>query len=274
MHAPYRGHRLVPSAAPPLDNITSVTQAYGFRKLRSAYAGPGVKLRRATGGTLDINFLGYTGFTGAPLDLAAAAAFCNATTCWLDTWYSQIGVNHLVQPTAAAQPQFVFNCKDTLPCLRFTSTTQSMATAANITPATGVVSLNVVASIPVRAPGSCILLRQNGTATPNFIQSYFADAWILFGGVSGGLTATAVDNAWHTATGLLNGTPSQVYVDGGAPVQSPAVGSTTAGVLNISLANADGSVCNTGELVVWDNYVLTGPEITALSANQRGFWSF
>jgi len=68
------GHRLQGTIA-PLDgggSFAAPAAAYGLRRLKSTYAGPGVKLRRTTGGTQDIGFLGFTGFTGAPLDTAAA----------------------------------------------------------------------------------------------------------------------------------------------------------------------------------------------------------
>ena len=108
MHAPYRGHRIAPSTAAPLDAFATPAAAYSLRKLKSTYAGPGIKLRRATGGTQDIGFLGFSGFTGAPLDVAAATAFCAATTCFVDTFYDQSGAaQHLVQATAANQPQLV-----------------------------------------------------------------------------------------------------------------------------------------------------------------------
>ena len=63
MHAPYRAHRIVPAATavdPPLDTLTTPSNAYSFRKLRSAYAGNAIRIRRASDNAeIDIGFSGF-----------------------------------------------------------------------------------------------------------------------------------------------------------------------------------------------------------------------
>ena len=70
MHAPYRGHRIVPAGAAPLDSFTAPTVAFGFRKLLSSYAGSALRIRRVSDNAeLDVGFDGSNNF-----DTATAAA--------------------------------------------------------------------------------------------------------------------------------------------------------------------------------------------------------
>ena len=105
MHAPYRGHRIIPSGA-VLDSFTTPSGAYSFRKLRTAYAGSAARIRRASDNLeLDV------GFVGSDFDTAAATAHCAATSCFVKTTYDQSGLGFdMAQASTAAQPSLVFNC--------------------------------------------------------------------------------------------------------------------------------------------------------------------
>jgi len=269
----HAGHRLQGAIA-PLDGggaFASPAAAYSLRKLKSAYAGPGIKLRRASdSATQDINFLGFTGFSGALLDVAAAATFCNATTCFGDTWYDQSGTaRHMVQATAANQYQYVANCGTGLPCLRATAVTQGMASAGTLTPATGVVSFSAVANRSVGL-GYCTWLREN-TVANRFSGDAVAGQWRLDGGTSGSILAAAADNAWHSAQAVMNGAGSSIMVDG-TTTTGTVTGNTVAGFVQITGDTA--STCGLAESVVWDNYALSLAERQALTNNQRAFWGF
>jgi hypothetical protein len=270
MHAPYKAHRIVASASAPLDTFATPSGAYSFRKLLSSYNGPDIRIRRASDNAeLDIGFLGFVPGLGAPLDVAAAAAHCAATSCFAVTMYDQSGnVRHITQATPANQPALVFNCTGALPCVRLTVANHALITAGNVTPATGVVSINVVAN-RVSAAGLCFLNRQNG-ASGNRIQSLTATAnsWAIHNGAAA-VTGVAADNAWHTATGVLNGAGTFINIDG-TPFTGSLTGSVIAGTAGMSGAAA--TTCNWAEGIVWDNYVLTAGEVTALQTNQKSFW--
>lgn len=60
--------------------------AYGLRLLRAAYAGAGVRVRRASD-----NVEQDIGFSGEALDWAAAASFKGASSLLVKTWYDQSG---------------------------------------------------------------------------------------------------------------------------------------------------------------------------------------
>jgi len=255
----------------PLDTFTAPSGAYSFRKLKSTYSGSAIRIRRASDNAeLDINFLGFTSFTGAPWDSAAAAAHCAATTCFGRTWYDQSGVaRDLVQTTAANQPQVSFNCQGTLPCWRTTAATQTLLTSATVTPATGVVGLSVVAKRDGAATGACVFIQQNGLNN-RINGNTGVGTWIARGGGAGFMTVTAANDNWHASAAAINGAGSAANTDG-VEVAASAAGNVTAGSQGI--VGAAATTCNHGEAIVWDNYPLTLTERAALVANQRGFWA-
>ena len=249
----------------PLDSFTTPAAAYSMRKLRSAYTGPAIRLRRASDNAeTDINFLSYTGFTGAPLDVATAQAFCASTSCFGRTWYDQSGAaTDLPQATPANQMQLVFNCVGTLPCFRATAGAQNF-TGPSITPATGVVSLSAVGSRTISG-GACVFIRQNGSFGNRIVNPAAANLVSLNGVIS----PASADNVWHSMQGVVNGASSVFNVDGTETTGS-ITGSITANSTGIFGANT--VTCTFGEAVVWDNYALTATERTALQTNQKSFW--
>jgi Alpha-L-arabinofuranosidase B, catalytic/Polysaccharide lyase len=87
----------------PLDSTTSVA-AYSFRRLRSAYRGSAIQLRRSSD-----NHLMNIGFTlNGNFDRATATQFCAATQCFVSRFYDQSGsANTLTQTINANQPRYV-----------------------------------------------------------------------------------------------------------------------------------------------------------------------
>lgn len=107
--------------SPPLllDTYPSAAGAYSIRKLRTAYTGNCVRVRRSSD-----NAESDFGFVGSDLDTASLLSFVGANDGFVTTWYDQSGnVNNLVQTTAARQPQIVsagsiltLNSKTSLRC--------------------------------------------------------------------------------------------------------------------------------------------------------------
>ncbi|MBK8173650.1 MAG: fibronectin type III domain-containing protein [Sandaracinaceae bacterium] len=88
-----------------LDQLTPTVPAvaYGLRKLRTAYAGSAVRVRRATGGTSDIGFA-----SNGDLDSATLTTFCAATNCFITDWYDQSGnFRDFSQATTTKQARIV-----------------------------------------------------------------------------------------------------------------------------------------------------------------------
>jgi 3D (Asp-Asp-Asp) domain-containing protein len=86
-----------------LDLYPGAAAAYSVRKLRNAYAGSAIRVRRSSDNTeQDI------GFSGGNLDTTALTSFCSGTNGFVTTWYDQSGNGYnATQTTAASQPQIV-----------------------------------------------------------------------------------------------------------------------------------------------------------------------
>jgi hypothetical protein len=92
-----------PSASLLLDLYPSAAVAYSLRKLRNAYTGSAIRVRRSSDNTeQDI------GFVGNDLDTTALTTFVGAGNGFVVTWYDQSGnANNATQTTQANQPQIV-----------------------------------------------------------------------------------------------------------------------------------------------------------------------
>jgi len=275
MHAPYRGHRIVAAAAaPPLDTFTTPTGAYSFRALRSAYAGPAIRIRRASDNAeTDIYFLGFTSFTGAPIDTAAALAHCAATPCFGTKWYDQSGAaRDIVQATAANQPTLVFNCTPAgLPCFQTETNTDLVITAAGVTPTTGIASLSGVAK-RTAGNGTCTPIRLNNGI--RILTGGVLASWLLqSASVTIHTNAAVPENAWHSALGVIAGAASSIFRIDDVETTN-ATGGTDVAAGSMGVLGGLTTNCQYVEAVAWNNYVLTAPERAALVNNQRSFWGF
>ena len=113
----------VTTSAPSLllDLYPSAAAAYSVRKLRTAYSGSAIRVRRSSDNTeQDI------GFSSGNLDTSALTTFCSGTNGFVTTWYDQSGnANDATQATAANQPQIVSSGSvinvNSKPCLQFTN---------------------------------------------------------------------------------------------------------------------------------------------------------
>jgi len=86
-----------------LDGYSGIWGGYSVNKLRAAYSGAAVRVRRSSDDSeQDI------GFTGDTLDTSALSSFVGANSAYVVTWYDQGGGgNNLSQSTAANQPRIV-----------------------------------------------------------------------------------------------------------------------------------------------------------------------
>ncbi len=101
-----------------LDDYPNAAAAYSLRKLRSAYTGSAIRVRRSSDNTeQDI------GFSGANLDTSALTSFCGSGNGFVTTWYDQSGnARNATQTTAANQPQIVSSgsviLQNSKPCIQ------------------------------------------------------------------------------------------------------------------------------------------------------------
>lgn len=86
-----------------LDTYPGASAAYSLRKLRSAYTGNAIRVRRSSD-----NAEQDIAFVGNDLDTASLLTFCGAGNGFVTTWYDQSGnANNAIQTTAFNQPQIV-----------------------------------------------------------------------------------------------------------------------------------------------------------------------
>ena len=129
-------HGIIPSIASftgLLDLYPSAAAAYSLRKLRAAYTGSAIRVRRSSDNTeQDI------GFSGANLDTSALTTFCSGTNGFVTTWYDQSGnARNATQTTALDQPQIVSSgsviLENSKPSISFNNNRLSILTGLNIT---------------------------------------------------------------------------------------------------------------------------------------------
>lgn len=87
-----------------LDAYPNAAAAYSLRKLRTAYTGNCIRVRRSSNND-EINI----GFVNNVLDTASLLSFCGSGNGFVTTWYDQAGSNNVTQTTAINQPQIVNN---------------------------------------------------------------------------------------------------------------------------------------------------------------------
>ena len=86
-----------------LDTYPNAAVAYSLRKLRTAYTGNCIRVRRSSDNTEQ-----NIGFVNNVLDEASLLTFCGAGNGFVTTWYDQSGnANNATQSTAFNQPQIV-----------------------------------------------------------------------------------------------------------------------------------------------------------------------
>jgi len=86
-----------------LDAYPNASAAYSVRKLRTAYIGSAIRVRRSSD-----NAESDIGFTGLNLDTTTLTSFCGSGNGFVTTWYDQSGnAKNATQTTAINQPQIV-----------------------------------------------------------------------------------------------------------------------------------------------------------------------
>jgi hypothetical protein len=88
-----------------LDSFPNAAAAYSLRKLDNDYTGNCIQVRRSSDNTTS-----NIGFLGNHLDTASLKTFCNATNCFVRTWYDQSGnANDALSTVDSMQPRIVLS---------------------------------------------------------------------------------------------------------------------------------------------------------------------
>lgn len=211
-------------------------------------------------------------------NVGVAETFTFQVAGWITKLYDQSGANFcsgapcdISQATTADQLQFLPSCANsaTLPCWLITSAGTLVGT--NVAPANATMTFATVAN------------RFNGTQSVQWLNfgaggnhnnirgtASTGNSWQLIPGGSGGFAATANDNTWHSAIGVMNGGSSVLNIDGTETIGS-ATGSTSSGPLSIVGGGVVGAYQS--EVGVWGSTLFTGTQRTNACGNMATYYN-
>lgn len=249
-----------------LDLYGNGTAAYSLRKLRTAYAGSAIRVRRSSD-----NAEQDIGFSGNDLDTSALTTFVGANNGFVTTFYDQSGnARNATQATAANQPQIVVSgsvlTQGGKPIMKFTTGSQVLNTAsfALSVNRTYVMTLynqtNLASSykIYLGAVANGVSNSVNGIygvfGSSNIIQSHIGSGSAY---TSVGVNATA-NNAYFLLGAYIQGSSQhQHYRNGALNAQNTSLTispTTNSQVNSIMFNGTNGSDIRTNEAIIWDSY--------------------
>lgn len=269
------------------DSYAAPFRAHSLRRVRSAYAGPLIRVRRSSDNTeADISYL-----ANGDLDSAALLAFAGSGSAFVSNFYDQSGnARHTLQATAAAQPRIVnAGVLDTLngkPSLVFDGTDDYLTSSAAGLYAAGVTTLASVMA-GASAANATVFSETKTDSNGSFYRMLRSStqAWHIQAANDTGasLWATAAsgsvifDNLGHqlfyTDSGSLISTWKDT-VAAHAAFAATRSGVVTMGRFNIGAHNGT-SVSNflngkVQEVVAWTSDLTASR--TAISAEEKAYW--
>jgi hypothetical protein len=191
-----------------LDLYPNATTAYSIRKLRTAYTGNCIRVRRSSD-----NAEQNIGFVGNDLDTSSLLSFVGVGNGFVTTWYDQSGnANDGIQTTAANQPQIVsagsLLTQNTKPRLAFDGSNDSF----NITSILYNTS-HYQSFVGKRDASSRRLLALASTTNAYLFTLWTDNKYYLQGNSANYQTSNATDTTTSQVllTGLRTGAGMQIY---------------------------------------------------------------
>jgi hypothetical protein len=238
---------------------TAAVRAYSLRKLRAAYAGSAIRVRRSNDNAeADIGFDG-----SGDLDTAALATHVSSNSGYVTTWYDQTATgDNMVNATAAEQPRIVNagtnETNNALPVLLLGHATQVSliaGTSFSCFEALGIASAQGATfsefwGLLESTGGSHFLLANSGAATLTEGQQF---------------TTVVVDNGNETCP--MNDILFQVngFRGSGATMNLPLIG------YEPSQGNSRRWQGDIGELILFDANLSAGDRTTAYT-DMKAYW--
>lgn len=255
-----------------LDMVPGAAAAYGLRRLRSAYNGPIINLRRSSDNAQSDFYASAAG----DLETAAITAWLSGATGYVSTWYDQSGNgNNATQTTAADQSNIQTNSLNGHAILAsandapFGSTSGSVnfsgaVSVSAIVKATSAASTYLWTSVGAayNSPGGPQLV-YDGSGNIDFL-THAADT----------IAVATTPTSWHNFLGTTpaNGVGvNHLYVDGVS-----TAGSSTSHVTanNTLFAVPTNSVVGDGscaEVIYWP-FELSAAQAAIIYTNQKAYW--
>lgn len=261
-----------PTYSGPGDQVSGATAWWGLRGYTAAFStgtNNAINIRRASdNATTNIVIL-----SSGALDVSTATTFCASTTCFVAEMYDQTGNGvNLIQTMTGEQPQLIFSCTGSLPCMNFPSGVVTYLVSGSITSLSQPYSTTFVGE---RTANFTTQQAYLSSFPSGFIGAYdtASATFIYAGSISSDVTVS--DSALHALQGVYNGSSSIIVVDGTASTGLNAgtgTTDTTGYALGARNNGSNGlSGANAMEAGVWP-IGFNSTQYGNLHTNMSGYW--
>jgi hypothetical protein len=251
-----------------LDTYSGAAAAYSLRKLRTAYTGNAIRVRRASDNTEQ-----NIGFVNNELDTASLTSFCSGTNGFVTTWYDQSGNNrNMTQSTAANQPQIVISgnviIQGTKPIIQFNSANHILNTVSFALSVNRTYIMNLFNAIN-NTPNFKLYLGALAAGSDNFLNGVFGifnSSNVVTSYISSGVSNTRVgtgalsNNQYFLLGAYVQGSiQHQHYRNGVLNAQNTSltISPTTTSQVQSILRTGDTNDLRTSECIIYDSYQLS-----------------
>ena len=253
----------------------SAAAAYGLRKLRAAYAGAAVNVRRSSDNTpQDIGFDASGDF-----NVAAFNTFVGGGSGFVVTWYDQSGSGaDATQATDADQPQLILAGQNGRPIVRFNGSSDTLAYLGSTANPVSVTAF-LVGAIQVNntTVGRFFGDVESGGSDNNqgwVVAAYQATPYVQNATDSLGWSSAFTVGTFHQVAAWVQGgaTTSGLSADNGTAVTGAGGSSIFTGQIYLGSAGGVGNFgqVDIGELVLFNTDQTA--ERTAAYQNQKAYW--
>ena len=251
-----------------LDTYSGAAAAYSLRKLRTAYTGNAIRVRRASDNTEQ-----NIGFVNNELDTASLTSFCSGTNGFVTTWYDQSGNNrNMTQSTAANQPQIVISgnviIQGTKPIIQFNSANHILNTVSFALSVNRTYIMNLFNAIN-NTPNFKLYLGALAAGSDNFLNGVFGifnSSNVVTSYISSGVSNTRVgtgalsNNQYFLLGAYVQGSiQHQHYRNGVLNAQNTSltISPTTTSQVQSILRTPTTNDLRTSECIIYDSYQLS-----------------
>lgn len=233
-----------------LDLYPSAAAAYSLRKLRSAYTGSAIRVRRSSDNT-EQN-IGFTALGN--LDTSSLTSFCGSSNGFITTWYDQSGnARNATQTTAANQPQIVSSGSvlniNSKPSLKFDGSNDNLGINYKVN--TNTIAIETVQKYNAGSGMSAMIAESTGTLY------FWADSATTFANYYQGYNRTTF-NTNQLIQSFYMQTGGGGFYQNGSSTATFSQGGNGASSLNLCIgdySNNGGLAanCNFQEFIIWES---------------------
>ena len=252
---------VTPTLSAALDSLPTAQLIYSLRRLRSAYTGPLLRVRRAA----DDAERDIAATLAGDLDTTTLATFCGTDSCVVPLWYDQSGNAIDAVPGGSLPPRIVnagtVEREGQKPALRYTSLSQLLMTNVGLSVQTVDATWNAVARVADTSANRHIMGNRCGGSTGRIMRALSGGGYVIGTIGSGGSSMTLSGSTTQqriitaimgasTALGALDGVVTagtagsfygfsdcQLEVGGGGAGQNLGSGSWIGTIAEVTLFN-------------------------------------